>query len=90
MNKTQFIDSLADRLDCSKAEGGRILDAVLETFEEGLVQFDGVTIVGWGALKKVRREAREGRNPRTGEKIQIKAANQVKFSAGSKLKEAVN
>jgi len=90
MNKTEFIDVLSGKLDCSKAEAGRIVDAYHATTLEGLKKFGSVSFVGHGAFKVTKRAARKGRNPRTGEEIQIKAANQVKFSPGSKLKEAVN
>lgn len=90
MNKTELVEFIAKKSGGSKAEAERYLNLVLEGVETGVKKSGSVTLVGFGSFKKTRRAAREGRNPRTGEKIQIKAANQVKFSAGSKLKEAVN
>lgn len=90
MNKNEFIDEIASKADMSKAQAGRAVDAVFDTITEALQNKDDVRLVGFGTFSVSRREAREGRNPRTGETIKIKASNQPKFSAGKGLKDALN
>lgn len=90
MNKNEFIDEVARKADMSKAQAGKAVDAVFDAITEALQQGDDVRLVGFGTFSSARREAREGRNPRTGETIQIKASNQPKFSAGKGLKDALN
>ena len=90
MNKNEFIDEIASKADMSKAQAGRAVDAVFDTITEALQNKDDVRLVGFGTFSVTRREAREGRNPRTGETIKIKASNQPKFSAGKGLKDALN
>jgi len=74
----------------SKADAARAVDAVFEAIENSLKQGTDVRLVGFGTFSVTRRSASEGRNPRTGEKIQIPAQNQVKFKVGKGLKDAVN
>ncbi|MCQ8185655.1 HU family DNA-binding protein [Parvularcula maris] len=90
MNKNEFIDEVARKSDMSKAQAGKAVDAVFDTITEALKGGDDVRLVGFGTFSSARREAREGRNPRTGETIKIKASNQPKFSAGKGLKDALN
>lgn len=90
MNKAELVDFVADKAGGTKAEAERYVNFFLEGVEFAVKKEGSLSITGFGSFKKTKRAAREGRNPRTGEKIQIAAANQVKFSAGSKLKEAVN
>lgn len=90
MNKNEFIDRVADFADMNKAEAGRAVDAVFDAITEALKKGDDVRLVGFGTFSAAKRAAREGRNPRTGEKIQIKASIQPKFSAGKGLKDALN
>ncbi len=90
MNKNEFIDRVADLADLSKADAARAVDAVLDGITEALKKGDDVRIVGFGTFSAVKRKAREGRNPRTGETIQIKASIQPKFSPGKGLKDALN
>jgi DNA-binding protein HU-beta len=90
MNKNEFIDEVARKSDMSKAQAGKAVDAVFDTITEALKKKDDVRLVGFGTFSVSRREAREGRNPRTGETIKIKASNQPKFSAGKGLKDALN
>ncbi|MEE4211244.1 MAG: HU family DNA-binding protein [Parvularcula sp.] len=90
MNKNEFIDEVARKSDMSKAQAGKAVDAVFDTITEALQKGDDVRLVGFGTFSSARREAREGRNPRTGETIKIKASNQPKFSAGKGLKDALN
>ncbi len=90
MNKAELIDAVADSADISKAAAARSVDTVLEVITESLKNGNAVTLVGFGTFSSRRREARTGRNPRTGEPIQIKASNLAVFKAGKGLKEALN
>jgi len=90
MNKSELVDAVADRADLSKAAAGRAVDAVVDVISETLRDGDQVTLVGFGTFLTRQREARQGRNPRTGENIQIKASRVPSFKAGKGLKDAVN
>jgi DNA-binding protein HU-beta len=90
MNKADLTESIAAELDATKADAGRALDAVLESITGALKRGDEVSLVGFGTFKVKHRAARKGRNPKTGEEIDIKAANVPSFKAGKGLKEAVN
>ena len=90
MTKTEFIDEVAERAGLSKKDASAAVDAVLETVEGALKRGSDVTFSGFGKFSVSARSAREGRNPATGEKIQISASNVPKFSAGAALKKAVN
>jgi DNA-binding protein HU-beta len=90
MNKAELVDAVADAADISKAAAARSIDTVLEVITESLKKGNAVTLVGFGTFNVRRREARTGRNPRTGEPIQIKASNLAVFKAGKGLKDALN
>lgn len=90
MNKTELIDHIASEADISKAAAGRALDAFVEAVKAALKQGDSVTLVGFGTFDVSTRSARSGRNPRTGEVIEIEAASVPKFRPGKALKDAVN
>lgn len=90
MNKNEFVDRVADKSGMTKTDAGKVVDAVFDAVTEALQNNDDVRIVGFGTFSVTKRPAREGRNPRTGETIQIKASNQPKFSAGKGLKDALN
>jgi len=90
MNKTELIDALAAKSDISKAAAAKAVDGLLEVITQALVAGDSVNIVGFGAFSVGARAARTGRNPKTGETLQIAAAKAPKFTAGAKLKAAVN
>jgi DNA-binding protein HU-beta len=90
MNKSDLIDSIADNSGLSKADAGRALDGFTSAITKALQAGDSVSLVGFGTFAVKRREARSGRNPRTGETIQIKASNNPSFKAGKALKDAVN
>ncbi len=90
MNKAELIDAVADAADISKAAAARSVDTVLEVITESLKKGNSVTLVGFGTFNTRRREARTGRNPRTGEPIQIQASNLAVFKAGKALKDALN
>ncbi len=90
MTKAEFIDQVADRAGLSKKDASEAVDAVLETIEDALKRGSDVVFSGFGKFSVSDRAAREGRNPATGEKIQIAASKVPKFSAGAALKKAVN
>jgi len=90
MNKTELIDAIASSADISKAAAGRALDAAVDAVKKSLKSGDTVTLVGFGSFYVSKREARSGRNPRTGASIRIKAAKVPKFRAGKALKDAIN
>ena len=90
MNKQELIDNIAESADISKASASRALDAVVDSVTGSLKAGDSLTLVGFGTFSVRRREARAGRNPKTGEAIHIKAANVPAFKAGKALKDAVN
>ena len=90
MNKNDLIDAIAADADLSKASAGRALDAAISAITGELSKGGGVSLVGFGTFSVKARAARQGRNPRTGETIQIKASNTPGFKAGKALKDAVN
>lgn len=89
MNRTELVDMIAEKADITKASAARALDAMLEGVTVSLRDGNPVVIVNFGTFMVKERAAREGRNPSTGEKINIKAAKVVGFKAGKALKEAV-
>jgi DNA-binding protein HU-beta len=90
MNKGDLIENVADETGLSKADSGRAVDAVVGAVTKTLSSGGQVSLVGFGTFSVKRRAARQGRNPRTGETIQIKASNVPGFKAGKALKDAVN
>ena len=90
MNKSELIDAIAAAADLPKASASRALDAVVDSITDSLKKGDPVALVGFGTFAVKARAARAGRNPQTGETIQIKAANVPGFKAGKALKDAVN
>lgn len=90
MTKAELVEFIAEQADLTKAEAGRALDAVMQGVIAGLKKEGKVTLVGFGTFTAKEREAREGRNPQTGETVQIAARVVPGFKAGNKLKEALN
>jgi len=90
MNKAELIESIAEAADVSKATAARALDAALDAITRELKKGEPVTLVGFGTFTVRKREARSGRNPRTGETLKIKAAKIPGCKAGKALKDAVN
>ena len=90
MNKSDLIDAIAMSADISKAAAGRALEATVDSITEALQAGDQVALVGFGTFQVKDRAARSGRNPQTGETIQIKASKVPGFKAGKALKDAVN
>ena len=90
MSKQQLVEMIAEKAGLTKADAARALEATTESITEALKKGEKVALVGFGTFATSKREAREGRNPRTGETVKIAARTAVTFKAGSKLKEAVN
>jgi DNA-binding protein HU-beta len=90
VNKSELIDAIASEADISKASAGRALDSMINSITGALSGGDSVSLVGFGTFSVKERAARTGRNPQTGETIQIKAAKVPGFKAGKALKDAVN
>ena len=90
MNKAELVDAVAGAANLSKADAGRAVDAVVSSIASTLQKGEQVSVVGFGTFSVKHRAARAGRNPRTGETIQIKASNVPGFKAGKALKDAVN
>ena len=90
MNKSELIDAVASATDLTKADAGRAIDATVAAITNTLSNGDSLSLIGFGTFSISHRAARAGRNPRTGETIQIKAAKLPKFKAGKALKDAVN
>mgnify|MGYP001118931704 CR=1 FL=1 len=90
MNKNDLIAAVSEKTGLSKNDTTKTVDGVLETIENQLKQGGDVRLVGFGTFSVSNRAASEGRNPRTGEKIQIPASKQPKFKAGKGLKDSVN
>ena len=89
MKKEELIQSLAGKLGESKAATERIFTAVLDTVKEGLVADGIVQVTGFGSFRVRTRSPRMGRNPRTGEAIQLAGSKSVGFKAGKALKDAI-
>jgi len=89
MNKSELIVAMAEAADISKSAAGRALDGMTEAVADALKKGDTVTVIGFGTFLIKQRAARSGRNPRTGEAIEIAASKTPTFKAGKALKDAV-
>ncbi|MGX9965408.1 HU family DNA-binding protein [Roseomonas sp. F4] len=90
MNKQDLVTVVAEAADIPKAKASDVLDAVFDAIEKALKTSTEVRLVGFGTFSTSKRKAGKGRNPRTGEEIEIPATNTVRFKAGKGLKDAVN
>lgn len=90
MNKTELIDTVAANANLTKTDAGNAIDAVFDSITKTLADGDQVALVGFGTFSVSDRAARTGRNPRTGETINIAATRVPKFKAGKGLKDTVN
>lgn len=90
MNKSELIEAVAADSGLSKADAGRAIDSLLGTVSKTLKKGDEVAITGFGKFSVVKRAARKGVNPRTGEPVKIKASKAPKFTAGATLKTTVS
>jgi DNA-binding protein HU-beta len=89
MNKSELIDALASHADLSKAAAGKSIDALVEIITAAVAKGEDVALVGFGTFKPAKRAARTGKNPKTGEVLNIAATTVPKFSAGATFKAAV-
>ncbi len=90
MNKAELIEKVAEKSGLSKSDADKALGTILNTIADAVATGEKVTLIGFGTFSVSERAAREGRNPQTGETMQIPAKKVVKFKAGSKLLEAAN
>ena len=90
MNKTELVALVAEKAGLTKADSAKAVDAVLEAVSETLASKEEVRIAGFGTFSVAHRKATTGRNPRTGEELQIPASNLPKFKPGKTLKDTVN
>ena len=90
MNKTELVAAMAEKTELSKKDAEKALKAFTDVVAEELKKGEKVQLVGFGAFEVAEREAREGRNPRTGETMTIAASKSPKFKAGKALKDSLN
>ena len=89
-NRSELVAEVAEKAGTTNAAVNGVLDALFQVFEESVSAGEKITIPGWLAVERTDRAARTGRNPQTGESIEIPAGHGVKLTAGSKLKAAVS
>ena len=90
MNKQEFIDHIANQHGCTKKEAEKAIDIFTSSVIDAMGQGKEISLIGFGSFSVSKIEARNGRNPRTGEVLKIAAYNQPKFKVGQKLKDACN
>lgn len=90
MNKTELVAAVADKAEISRKDAERAIKAFTDVITEELVKGEKIQIVGFGTFEVAERKAREGRNPKTKEKMPIAASRAPKFKAGKSLKDQVN
>jgi DNA-binding protein HU-beta len=90
MNKQELIDAVSEKTDVSRAQTGKVLDALLQTIKDAVSAGKFVQLIGFGSFSAGERAARMGRNPKTGEPLEISATKTVKFTAGKAFKDSVN
>jgi DNA-binding protein HU-beta len=89
MTKAEFVARVSEKAELNKVDAEKAVNAFLETVSETLKAGDKITFIGFGSFEVIGRAAKEGRNPKTGEKMQINASKVPKFKAGKGLKDAV-
>jgi nucleoid DNA-binding protein len=89
MNKSELVSAIAEKSGLSKADAEKALNACTESIKEALAQGDSIQLIGFGTYSVGERTARTGRNPQTGQEIQIAAKKVIKFKAGKALDEAI-
>ena len=89
MTKAELIEKIAVASQLSKTDAGKALDAAVNTIKTSLKKSQKITLVGFGTFSIVKRKARKGRNPRTGQEIKIPASKSPKFTAGKVFKDAI-
>ncbi len=89
MTKTELINEVSEKAELSKKDAGKAVDAVVEAVTKALAKGDNVQLIGFGNFESRQRQARKGRNPRTGAELRISARRVPAFRAGRSLREAV-
>lgn len=90
MNKVELVNAMAQNAELTKVDAEKALKAFIDVVTEGMKKGEKIQLVGFGTFEVAERAARTGRNPQTGETIEIKASKSPKFKAGKALKDAVN
>ena len=90
MKKVELVEAVATKAGLTKADALRAIDATFEAITGALKKGDKITLIGFGTFGVSKREARTGRNPQTGETVNIPARNAVTFKAGTQLKQTIN
>jgi|TARA_B100002019_G_scaffold175144_1_gene151345 DNA-binding protein HU-alpha len=90
MNKTDLAEAVADKADISKDKAAEVVNAITDEITAALARDEQVSLIGFGSFVRRSRAARKGKNPQTGEEIDIAASNSVGFKAGKALKDSVN
>ena len=90
MNKADLVNSIAEKAGLTKTKSNEVVDVIVSTISEALKSGDKVTLVGFGTFTTTQRDARKGRNPKTGETLDIPAKRVAKFKAGPELTKSVN
>lgn len=90
INKSSLVEKVQAEVECSKADAERVVDSMFKTIIDTVAKGDTVSIAGFGIFEAKKRAARMGRNPKTGETIQIKASTAPKWRAAKAFKDAVN
>jgi len=90
LSKADLVEKIAKDVDIAKAVAERVLNSILQNITKAVTKGDSVQLIGFGTFASGKRAARVGRNPKTGEAIQIPAAKTVKFTAGKAFKDSVN
>ena len=90
MNKSELVDAAADKANLPKGEVNNALEAIVDTITETVARGDKVSVTGFGTFERRERKARTGRNPQTGEQMEIRASKAPAFKAGKSFKDAVD
>ena len=90
MNKADLVNSISEKTGLTKSKTNEVIDAFVSSITESLKNGEKVTLVGFGTFATTKKEARKGRNPKTGETIEIPSKTVAKFKAGSELSKSVN
>ncbi|MEV6419544.1 HU family DNA-binding protein [Streptomyces sp. NPDC051662] len=90
LDKQELINAISESTEVSRATIGKVLDATLHTIKDAVVSGDSVQLIGFGSFTAGERAARTGRNPKTGEPLEIAASRTAKFVAGKTFKDALN
>jgi DNA-binding protein HU-beta len=90
MNKADLVNSISEKTGLTKSKTNEVVDAFVSSITEALKNGEKVTLVGFGTFATTKKEARKGRNPKTGETIEIQSKTVAKFKAGSELSKSVN